>query len=85
MPEADKVDEALPFHEWIVKVIRSVRGCEIPTVAYVICGTKIPANHAAILAAISDTWDRCNFYPEDSTRVKAHVIEQKRLAEEKAE
>lgn len=77
-------DKPLPFQEGIVEVIRHIRLTEIPTVSFVICHMVIPVNHDAIITEIERCWDHFEHYRNDSARAKAHVLEQKRLAEEKA-
>ena len=81
MSEADKTAEVWPFHEMIVVAIRNPE-LDSDTWCWIICHTLIPAGHDAILEALEEENEEP--WEEEVALAKKHVLEQKRLAEEKA-
>lgn len=83
MAENEKPAEVWPFHKSILLAIRN-EDLDPEGWLWLIRRTLIPAGHDAILEAmdeaeINSCWD------EEVVLAKQHVLEQKRLAEEKAQ
>jgi hypothetical protein len=81
MPESPKT-QLLPFHESIVKAIRT-KGSEedFLTLAMLIESTKIPKGHDEIIAAIDECWGPLEYWKKNIASLKANLLAQKEAVE----
>jgi hypothetical protein len=82
MAENEKPVEVWPIHESIVHALEN-RALELGTCFWIICHTVIPARHDRIIVLLEHLGADRAYWPNEQKDAIAHVIEQKRLADEK--
>lgn len=80
----ERYSEVWPFHESIVYALENPDELDIEVLFWIICHTVIPAGHDRIIVALEKALGVArDFWPQELEAARVHILDQKRLAEEK--